>query len=80
MRNRSELEEKKSAVITACRHYWNIESADGPTSRGVCQVCGEEKEFLNSWSDVNYKGKDPRVFDLPNILEDEEEEGKAKKP
>ena len=80
MRNRSELEEKKSAVITACRHYWNIESADGPTSRSVCQVCGEEKEFLNSWSDVNYKGKDPRVFDLPNILEDEEEEGKAKKP
>jgi len=76
MRNRSEVKEKKSAVATPCRHYWNIEAADGPTSRGVCKVCGEEREFLNSWSDANYKGKDPRVFDLPNMLEDEEEEEK----
>ncbi len=73
MRNRSELEEKKSAVTTACRHYWVIEPADGPMSRGVCQVCGEEKEFLNSWSDASFKGKDPRVFDLPNMLEDDKE-------
>ena len=73
MRNRSDVKEEKSAVATTCRHYWNIESADGPTSRGVCSVCGEEKEFLNSWSDGGYKGKDPRVFDLPNMLEDEEE-------
>ncbi len=78
MRNRSDLEEKKSAVTTACRHYWTIEPADGPTSRGVCRVCGEEKEFLNSWSDASYKGKDPRVFDLPNMLEDDEEEEKEK--
>ena len=76
MRNRSDVKEKKSAVATTCRHYWNIEAADGPTSRGVCKVCGEEKEFLNSWSDANYKGKVPRVFDLPNMLEDEEEEEK----
>ena len=76
MRNRRDLEEKKSAVTTACRHYWTIEPADGPTSRGVCKVCGEEKEFLNSWSDASYKGKDPRVLDLPNMLEDEEEEEK----
>ena len=76
MRNTSDLEEEKSAVTTACRHYWNIESADGPMSRGVCKVCGEEKEFLNSWSDASYKGKDPRVLDLPNMLEDEEEEEK----
>ena len=74
MRSISNIEEKSAAVETACRHYWNIESADGPTSRGVCRVCGEEKEFLNSWSDGNYKGKDPRVFDLPNMLENEDKE------
>jgi len=76
MRDGIDLKEKESAVTTACRHYWTIESADGPTSRGICKVCGEEKEFLNSWLDASYKGKDPRVLDLPNMLEDEEEEEK----
>ena len=33
-----------------CRHYWIIESADGPTSKGVCRFCGAEKEFFNSFS------------------------------
>ena len=33
-----------------CRHYWIIESADGPTSKGVCRFCGVEKEFFNSFS------------------------------
>jgi len=29
-------------------HFWRIESANGPTSTGVCQVCQESKEFVNS--------------------------------
>ena len=74
MGNKSDVKEKNTAVATACRHYWSIESAGGPTSRGVCKICGEVKEFLNSWSDANYKGKDPRIFDLPNMLGDEEGE------
>jgi hypothetical protein len=28
-----------------CCHYWIIEPADGPTSKGICQFCGAEKEF-----------------------------------
>jgi hypothetical protein len=28
-----------------CSHYWIIESPKGPTSRGVCQFCGEERDF-----------------------------------
>jgi len=72
MRNRSNLKVEKSAVATACRHYWIIETASGPTSRGVCKICGEEREFQNSWSDANYKGKDARVFNLPNMLDEEE--------
>ena len=31
-----------------CRHYWLIDSANGPTSRGICKFCGEEKDFYNS--------------------------------
>ena len=30
-----------------CIHYWVIEIADGPTSKGVCKFCGKEGEFKN---------------------------------
>ena len=30
-----------------CSHYWIIETSQGPMSRGVCKLCGDEKEFLN---------------------------------
>ena len=30
-----------------CRHEWLIDSPAGPSSRGVCAVCGEEREFQN---------------------------------
>ena len=37
-----------------CPHHWVIESAMGAaTSRGVCRLCGAEKEFRNSWYDLN---------------------------
>jgi len=32
----------------ACHHHWIIEPAQGSMSRGVCQVCEEEREFKNS--------------------------------
>jgi hypothetical protein len=32
----------------ACHHHWMIEPARGSVSRGVCQVCEEEREFKNS--------------------------------
>lgn len=43
-------------LATQCRHHWIIESASGPTSKGVCRLCGAEKQFLNyvgqgSWDD-----------------------------
>ena len=31
-----------------CAHHWIIEKADGPVSKGECQLCGEEREFANS--------------------------------
>ena len=30
-----------------CTHWWNIESQNGRTSRGVCKLCGEKKMFLS---------------------------------
>lgn len=41
-----------------CPHHWTIAPPNGPTSRGVCALCGAEREFRNSfveshdWSNV----------------------------
>ena len=40
-----------------CRHHWLIQAADGPTSNGVCRICGEIREFKNyvesaTWGDT----------------------------
>ena len=35
-------------IKSACRHYWVIEPANGPISKGVCRFCGEIREFKNS--------------------------------
>lgn len=30
-----------------CQHYWKLSSPNGPMAKGVCQKCGETKEFPN---------------------------------
>ena len=30
-----------------CVHYWIIDPPRGPVSKGVCKMCGAEKEFKN---------------------------------
>jgi hypothetical protein len=30
-----------------CVHYWVIDPPEGPISKGVCKICGDEKEFKN---------------------------------
>jgi hypothetical protein len=37
----------KPEVQTQCRHHWIIETASGPTSPGICKICGIEKHFDN---------------------------------
>jgi|TARA_B100001146_G_scaffold173349_1_gene154358 hypothetical protein len=34
-------------VSNICQHYWVIQPATGPLSKGVCETCGESKEFQN---------------------------------
>ena len=36
-----------------CRHYWVIEVANGPVSKGVCKYCGAKKEFFNAFPEYN---------------------------
>ncbi len=31
-----------------CRHHWMIEYAQDATSKGVCRLCGEERQFNNN--------------------------------
>jgi hypothetical protein len=31
----------------SCAHHWGLEPPNGPESRGVCRVCGEERMFPN---------------------------------
>ena len=33
--------------MNGCHHHWMIESPDGPTSPGVCRLCGETGDFPN---------------------------------
>jgi hypothetical protein len=35
-------------------HRWRIEEPNGPISRGVCKVCGVEKQFKNWLSDMDF--------------------------
>ena len=50
-----------------CRHHWVIQPATGPVSQGVCQACGEARDFMNyvesaPWGDTrlgNRSGGEP---------------------
>ena len=39
--------------VVVCRHHWEIETPQGPFSKGRCRLCGEEKDFNNS---TEYRG------------------------
>ena len=60
------LTEKPEAEVK-CRHYWLIESPQGPTSKGVCLLCGAEREFYNYWRDSFWEGDVSTIFELPTL-------------
>lgn len=62
-----EIETAPEEQKTKCSHYWIIETAHGPTSKGVCKYCGEEKEFLNAWQDSLWEGDLSTLFGLPGL-------------
>ena len=51
------LEQEVPEGFLVCQHHWLIQAADGPTSAGVCRICGEIKDFKNyvetaTWGDT----------------------------
>lgn len=61
-----------------CHHYWVIEVANGPTSRGECKYCGETKEFLNAFPEFNTLRRSGNPLRLPKMPEVEiDEESKS---
>ncbi len=46
-----------------CRHYWVIDSAGGPTSKGVCRVCGVQRQFKNYLEDAPWDDEKPAARD-----------------
>jgi hypothetical protein len=58
-----------------CRHYWVIEVANGPASRGQCKYCGARQEFYNAFPESNplKKGANPlKLPELPAVEVDED--------
>jgi hypothetical protein len=51
----------------ACRHYWVIEVANGPVSRGECKCCGAKKDFYNAFPEFNPLKKGGNPFSLPKL-------------
>ncbi len=45
---RGHAERLNEFIANNCAHHWVIDRANGPMSEGVCQRCGERREFTNS--------------------------------
>ena len=61
-----------------CCHHWVIQPATGPVSSGVCQVCGEVREFKNyveasTWGDDKGASRTKKVVKEP-VADKEENE------
>lgn len=73
---------EKTEIITVgdtCRHHWKIEEAQGPTSRGVCKLCGMNREFLNTIpEDSPVLVRDKRVLKLPELQHIDFDEEKSR--
>ncbi|MDO8751199.1 MAG: hypothetical protein Q7K03_08665 [Dehalococcoidia bacterium] len=46
-----------------CHHYWVIDSAGGPTSKGVCRLCGAQRQFKNYLEDAPWDDEKPAARD-----------------
>jgi hypothetical protein len=78
MRHKAKEKTGDCVAEDQCRHYWIIEIANGPKSRGVCKYCGESRDFLNSMPDFTVPKRRANPLDLPEISEVElDEESKS---
>ena len=63
---------EKLETGSKCNHHWIIEGARGSTSQGICKLCGEERDFYNSWPpDIAVVKQGIGVFELLDSLDTE---------
>ena len=74
MRQKVKERPGERVVAEGCHHYWVIEMANGPRSRGVCKYCGEERIFFNSIQALSKVKHETHPLDLPKISEVELDE------
>lgn len=48
-----------------CKHFWLIDTPNGPVSRGVCKVCGQVGEFKNYLDTTPYWEDEPAAVAVP---------------
>jgi hypothetical protein len=80
MRRKVKVKERNKDYVAGepCRHYWIIEMANGPKSRGVCKYCGESRDFLNAMPDFTVPKRKTNPLDLPEMPEvDIDEDSKS---
>ena len=64
---------EKPVTTATCRHHWIIETPTGPVSKGVCKLCGEERDFENifyGYGKVYEPPKSTSVYDLVDMEDD----------
>ena len=66
---RQKVKEKSDESLSEdqCHHYWIIEIANGPKSKGVCKYCGETRHFLNAMPDFNTLKRSKNPLELPEM-------------
>ena len=72
-----EIEIESISSVATCRHHWVIQPADGPVSNGLCQVCGETREFKNyvesaTWGDSRITSKGAFASDTVDSTSDDD--------
>ena len=73
-----EIEIESTASVPACRHHWVIQPAYGPVSNGLCQICGETREFKNyvesaTWGDSRITDKGASAPDTVESTSDDDD-------
>ena len=66
LESKPEVKVQEPEANDECCHYWLIESANGPTSKGVCKFCGVEKEFHNSPPEYAFSKRRDEKIALPD--------------
>ena len=51
-----------------CSHHWLIEPPSGPTSKGVCKLCGEVKVFDNILADLMLNNDNSALFEPADVV------------